>query len=269
MLTALDFLARAKTDAVTPGKRVVIIGAGNVGCDVATEASRLGAEDILLLDVQEPASFGKERDEAEAVGAKFRWPCFTKEITDEGVVLRSGELVPADTVVISIGDQPVLDFLPEEIRIDRGCVVVNDFYQSSDSKIFAIGDAVRPGLITDAIGAGRKAAQAIGEFLSGTEPILEPRQMIDRSRVTLEYFDPRFRQFGDITECGAHCSSCGACRDCGICVQICPETAIERVDLGEGAYEYAVDDTRCIGCGFCGGACPCGIWNLTENTPLI
>jgi Fe-S-cluster-containing hydrogenase component 2 len=29
-----------------------------------------------------------------------------------------------------------------------------------------------------------------------------------------------------------------------------------------------VDDSRCIGCGFCAGACPCGIWFLTENYPM-
>jgi Fe-S-cluster-containing hydrogenase component 2 len=29
-----------------------------------------------------------------------------------------------------------------------------------------------------------------------------------------------------------------------------------------------VDADKCIGCGFCAGACPCGIWNLVENQPL-
>ncbi|MBW1841912.1 MAG: FAD-dependent oxidoreductase, partial [Deltaproteobacteria bacterium] len=58
MIAALDFLTMAKENSVKPGKRVVIIGAGNVGCDVATEAVRLGAEELTLIDIQEPASFG-------------------------------------------------------------------------------------------------------------------------------------------------------------------------------------------------------------------
>jgi NADPH-dependent glutamate synthase beta subunit-like oxidoreductase/NAD-dependent dihydropyrimidine dehydrogenase PreA subunit len=269
MITALDFLTLAKSNQARPGKRVVIIGAGNVGCDVATEAARLGATDITLIDVQEPASFGKEREEAVAVGAKFRWPCFTKEIKAKGVELRSGEMLPADTVVISIGDQPALDFLPDAVTIERGFVAVNSFYQSTDKKIFAIGDAVRPGLITDAIGAGRKAAAAINELLAGNEPTSQDRKMIDRSRITLEYFDPRITKFDGLDQCGAHCSSCGACRDCGICIEICPETAIRRMELLAGGYEYVVDETRCIGCGFCAQACPCGIWDLIENTPLV
>jgi thioredoxin reductase len=65
LVTALDFLAAAKAGTASVGKRVVIIGAGNVGCDVAAEAARLGALEIVLLDVQQPASFGKEREEAE------------------------------------------------------------------------------------------------------------------------------------------------------------------------------------------------------------
>lgn len=268
MITALDFLVAAKTDGIKPGKRVVIIGAGNVGCDVATEAHRLGAEEITLLDVQKPASFGKEREDAEAAGAVFKWPVFTKEITGEGVMLQSGELIPADTVFVSIGDQPNIDFLPETVEIERGFVKVNEYFQTTDPKIFAVGDVARPGLLTDAIGAGRKASQAICDILDGNPPTDVTRPMIDKSRVTLEYFDPRIQAYEDVSHCGEQCASCGACRDCGVCVAMCPETAISKVEKPGGEYEYVVDGEKCIGCGFCAQACPCGVWNLVENEPL-
>ena len=268
MLTALEFLSDAKANKAAPGNRVVIIGAGNVGCDVATEAHRTGAKEITLLDVQEPASFGKEREDAEAVGAKFRWPVFTKEITEEGVVLKTGEVIPADTVIISIGDQPNIDFLPKDIETERGFVKVDEYYQTSDAKIFAVGDAVRPGLLTDAIGAGRKAAQTINNIFAGKGPAIESRSMIDRNRVTLEYFDPRIQIFEDMKQCGSQCASCGACRDCGVCAAICPETAIRKLEKLDGGYEYVVDENKCIGCGFCAQACPCGVWDLSENSPI-
>ena len=107
------------------GKKVVVIGAGNVGCDVATEAARLGAEELTLLDVMEPASFGKEREDAEAAGAVFRWPVSTKEITDEGIVLDNNELIPeilalrapAATMVLNCREDPLYT-LPEMERAD-------------------------------------------------------------------------------------------------------------------------------------------------------
>ncbi len=268
LIAATDFLGQAREDETVPGKRVVIIGAGNVGCDVAAETSRLGSEDITLIDIQEPASFGKERVAAEAVGAKFRWPCFTKEITAQGVKLDTGEIIPADTVFISIGDLPDLDFLPPEVRLEQGFIKVDASYQTSDPQIFAIGDAVRPGLLTDAIGAGRRAAGAIKAISTGQSPSVETRHMIGTDRVTLEYFDPRIIDFQNIEECGSACASCGVCRDCGTCVEICPESAISKMSTQNDEYEYVVDETRCIGCGFCAGACPCGVWDLIENTPM-
>jgi NADPH-dependent glutamate synthase beta subunit-like oxidoreductase/NAD-dependent dihydropyrimidine dehydrogenase PreA subunit len=268
LTTALDFLEASKKDSAEVGERVVIIGAGNVGCDVATEAARLGARDITLLDVQEPASFGKEREEAERVGAKFRWPVFTQAITAEGVQTKSGEVIPADSVFISIGDAPDLDFLPEDIALDRGFIKVDDDYQTSNPKVFAIGDAVRPGLLTNAIGAGRRAADAIDAVAAGKRPPANPKTIIDINRVHLEYYDPRIVQYEDLNHCGSQCASCGQCRDCGICVAMCPETAISREENDQGVFEYVVNDQRCIGCGFCAGACPCGIWNMIENVPL-
>lgn len=268
LIAAMDFLSDAKRDRVQPGQRVVIIGAGNVGCDVATEAARLGARQITLLDVQEPASFGKERHDAEAVGAVFRWPVITRRVSEQGVELETGELIPADTVVVSIGDAPDLEFLPDDIVSERGFVVVDANYRTSNPKVYAIGDIVQPGLLTDAIGAGRRAAETIVDILAGKRPGADQRMVIDIDRISLAYLDPRITRTEDMDQCGSQCASCGSCRDCGICVAICPEAAISRHALAGGEGEYVVNPDRCIGCGFCAGACPCGIWNLVENTPI-
>jgi Fe-S-cluster-containing hydrogenase component 2 len=245
-----------------------VIGAGNVGCDAAAESARLGATDVTLIDIQEPASFGKERQHAEAAGAKFIWPVFTKAITAQGVELTRGDVLPADTVIVAVGDQPDLGFLPGDIATDRGFIVVNDRFQTSDPKVFAVGDTVRLGLLTEAIGAGRKAAEAIDALLKGEEVSFDTLPPIPTARIKLEYYDPRVKGFGDVDDCAGECASCGSCRDCSVCVTICPQNAISRNDLAGGAYEYAVDPNLCIGCGFCAGACPCGIWQLVENQSI-
>jgi len=259
-VAALDFLHQSRVDGIKVGKRVVVIGAGNVGCDVAAEAARLGAKEITLIDIQKPASYGKERQAAEAAGAKFVWPRVTKAITKKGVELTNGEFLPADMVVVAIGDQPDLDFLPGGVSVERGFIVVDDRFRSSDPQVFAIGDAVSLGLLTDAIGAGR-----VKEGRYETYDQLPP---IDPNRVKLEYYDPRIFEFGDAAACASQCASCGACRDCGLCETLCPRSAISRHTLEDNAYEYVVESDRCIGCGFCAGACPTGVWRLVENEPL-
>jgi NADPH-dependent glutamate synthase beta subunit-like oxidoreductase/Pyruvate/2-oxoacid:ferredoxin oxidoreductase delta subunit len=270
LIPAIEFLQKSKAGEAKVGKRVLIIGAGNVGCDAATEAHRLGAEDILLIDIQEPLSFGKERKEAEAAGAKFRWPCFSKAVTDEGLELTTGEVIPADTIIISVGDLPELDFLPEGVETERGFIKVDENFRTTDPKVFAIGDTVKLGLLTDAIGAGKKAAEKISDILSGKEmqgPAV--RRRIDYGRVKLEYFDPRLATFNGIEACASQCSSCGTCRDCGLCATLCPESAIARQSRDNAmGFEMVSDPEKCIGCGFCAGACPCGVWDLVANEPI-
>lgn len=268
-VAALDFLRESKLDTAKVGANVVIIGAGNVGCDAASEAARLGARSVTLIDIQQPASFGPERKHAEAAGAKFLWPRFTKQITEKAVELTDGTSLPADTVIMAVGDQPDLSFLPEEIKTERGFIVVDERFRTSDPKVFAVGDAVRLGLLTEAIGAGRVAAQAIDDLLRGRqEACNQVAAIVDTERVRLEYYDPRLIGFEDTTSCASSCASCGACRDCGVCENLCPQNAISRQDLGGDQYEYIVNADRCIGCGFCTRSCPCGIWRLTENFPM-
>lgn len=267
-IPALDFLRASRLDQARVGKTVVIIGAGNVGCDAAAEAFRLGAESVTLVDIQAPASFGAERKHAEAAGARFLWPRYTKVITEHAVELKGGESLPADTVIMAVGDQPDLGFLPEEIQTEKGFVAVDEKGRTSDPRVFAVGDAVRQGLLTDAIGAGRVAARAIDDMFLGRDETYERLPEIDTARVKIAYHDPRPQPSEDPVSCAAGCASCGACRDCGLCETLCPQHAIARKEGQDGGYEYAADPDRCIGCGFCAGACPCGIWRLRENDPL-
>ncbi len=267
-VTALDFLRQSKLDSVQVGENVVIIGAGNVGCDVAAEAARQGAKSITLIDVQKPASFGPERRSAEAAGAKFIWPHAVKAIRKVGVQLTDGELIPADTVFIAVGDTPDLSYLPESISTEKGFIVVDEKFQTSDEQVYAVGDTVKPGLLTEAIGAGRVAASAIDGILKGRTDTYNNLPVIDFARIKTQYFDGRESNISDIKTCAARCASCGACRDCGLCEIVCPQQAISRRALGEEAYEYVVDDELCIGCGFCAGACPTGVWYMVENKPL-
>jgi NADPH-dependent glutamate synthase beta subunit-like oxidoreductase len=71
---------------------VVIIGAGNVGCDVAAEAARLGAVEITLLDVQ-AAGLVRQGARGSRKGGR-QVPLagdFTRAISAEGVQLAGGE----------------------------------------------------------------------------------------------------------------------------------------------------------------------------------
>ena len=152
---------------------MVVIGAGNVGCDVACEAYRLGAEKVTLVDIQKPLAFGKEKAAAEALGAQFRWPVLTREVTDEGLVTNAGELIPAQTVIISIGDVPALSFLPESVETvtvgGAAWISTDKAHVTSDSKVLAVGDVERPGLATHALGAGKTAAEFIIAKSQGQE----------------------------------------------------------------------------------------------------
>ncbi|MCP4714974.1 MAG: FAD-dependent oxidoreductase [Deltaproteobacteria bacterium] len=261
VITALDFLKAAKSEhPISVGSQVVIIGAGNVGCDVACEAYQLGAEQVTLIDIQQPLAFGKEKEAAEALGATFTWPVATKEVTAEGLIDTEDNLIPAQTVIISIGDVPALDFLPESVETIRGWIMTDEAGRTSDPKIIAVGDVEKPGLATDALGSGKRAAEAIICAIRNEtwQPFNLP--LVPQDRLTTEHYCPTRQSGGTDQEEAGRCLSCGSCRDCHLCETICPEAAISRRDLSNGQFEYVADPEKCIACGFCCDTCPCGIW---------
>ncbi len=61
------------------------------------------------------------------------------------------------------------------------------------------------------------------------------------------------------------CMSCAVCRDCHMCEATCYNGAISRKEYADGSYEYIVDKDLCIGCSFCAGICPTGVWEMEDN----
>ena len=154
------FRTAADVDAVrphfVPGKRLVVIGAGYIGLEVAAVARQLGLDVTVvetavrpLARVTSPEVAGFFLDEHTRQGVRFvlgGQPAFLKG-TDRvtGVCLTDGAEIPADIVVAGIGITPEVTLAEQTgLKIDNG-IVTDRHCQSSDPAIFAIGDcASRP-----------------------------------------------------------------------------------------------------------------------------
>lgn len=250
------------------GKHVIVIGCGNAGMDTARGAYDMGAETVTCIDVQKPAAFDHEIEYIESRGGKLVWPFMTTKITDEGIYDNKGRFVPGDMVIVSIGESPVLDYLPQDDRIKkfRDWLVPNKDNSILDD-VFVAGDVIKPGRLTDAIGSGQRAAYYADAYVLGKEvkPFPEKREM-NKEELHKAYFTKyHHTEIGEPVDDVARCISCGTCRDCETCLDSCPEKAISRIQHEDGSFEYVSEDKKCIGCGICEGVCPCGIWKLIKN----
>lgn len=269
IVKGLEFLKainRGERPAI--GRRVIVIGCGNSGMDVAVGAYGLGAEQVTCIDVQRPAAFDKEMAHVKELGGEILWPVFTKEITAEGIITQDGQLIKGDTVIIAIGETPDLSFAPDSLPVERGCLKPATDYSVAQG-IFTAGDTIRPGRLVDAIGAGREAALAVDAYLKGQSYTPVQKNKIPAGRMSTAYF--KKCHSCDVPEANndyTRCISCGTCRDCHMCLKSCPENAITRT-VGANGAEYASDPDKCIACGICAGICPCGVWTMEPNAEPV
>jgi NADH-quinone oxidoreductase subunit F len=195
----LRFLRDVKVGRpVRVGRRVAVIGGGNVALDSSRTALRLGAEEVNIYyrrSRSEMPVTEVEYDEAVAEGIQIDFLVSPTRIVSDNwratglqcIRMRLGEpdasgrrrpvpisgsefFVEADTVIVAVGQAPDLSFLPPDSALERTkwetLVVDSNRLSTNIPGVFAGGDFVTgPGMVIDAIAGGRRAAIAIDKYL--------------------------------------------------------------------------------------------------------
>ena len=140
-------------DGGAAGKRVVVIGAGFIGIEVAASLAQMGAQ-VTVLEVM-PYIWSRFVDEelagyfqgyCEARGITFRTSVQPAAIEGNGraqaVTLATGEVLPCDAVCIGVGIELNTALAAAAgLQIDNG-VVVNQHMETSHPGVYAAGDLI-------------------------------------------------------------------------------------------------------------------------------
>jgi len=221
---AIDFLRAYEIhgDDFIIGKKVMVIGDGNVAMDVARLARRMGSDSTIISAVprEEMNCYPDEFDDAIEEGAKIEFLTGTLGILENGAGVRGVKCakmvkkekdedgwnapipflryktsdenfeIEADMVVASIGQMTDMKGFEDSIhekssllKLDSNLRVVGK------ENVFGGGDALKVDLITTAVGHGRKAADSIDAFLYDRKLPAEPyRSVIKVKEQDLNYF---------------------------------------------------------------------------------
>jgi len=127
----------------------VVIGGGFIGVEIAENLIHKGiktsiveASDQVLAPL-DPEMATLVAKEMRSKGVELYLGVSATEITSNSVVLNTGEVLPADLVILAIGVRPDVSLAKSaSLKVgSRGGIVVNDFNQTSEADIYAVGDA--------------------------------------------------------------------------------------------------------------------------------
>lgn len=214
-LTRINLMKAYKEDYVTPikiGRKVTVIGAGNVAMDAARGALRAGGEGtevsiIYRRSREEMPARAEELDHAEEEGVKFnlltnpvrllgdetrtvtQMECVKMELGEPDASGRrrpiplegSEHLIETDMVIVALGTLPrkfIASTTPDLETSDWGTFIADEETGATSKQgVFAGGDVVTgSATVIKAMGAGREAASAIHQYLTsnGTWPLSSP-----------------------------------------------------------------------------------------------
>ena len=202
VVQGVDFLRRHNLgDPLEVGKRLAVIGGGNVAIDVACSAIRLGSEVTIVYrrSREEMPAFGHEIEQALCEGVKIIYLAAPLEVLTgadgkvAGLLCQKMELgepdasgrrkplpiegetfeLPVDMIVPAIGQEAAKGALEAcGVKLSRGGTIEVDetTYETSRPGVFAAGDVhTGPWIAVEAVGGGIEAAESIHRYLKGLD----------------------------------------------------------------------------------------------------
>jgi formate dehydrogenase beta subunit len=180
-------------DPYPEGKKVVVVGGGNVAIDCVRSSFRIGKEDVNLVyrrTIKEMPADPVEIHDAEEEKVKFHYLCNpTRIIAKDGKVVGvecirmelgvpvagSEFVIETDILIPAIGQKVDLSFLEEKegIKLTKWNTIDSDSetFATSQPGVFAAGDCITgPDVLVRATGTGKRAAEKIDCHLSGGKP---------------------------------------------------------------------------------------------------
>ena len=162
--------ASAIKQRLVPTQKVVIIGGGFIGLEIAASARALG-KDVVVLEALPRlmaravapvvSEFFLEAHRREGVEIRLGARVVSFHNSGgrvSGVVLEDGTTLPADLVVIGIGVVPNSELAHEAGLTTSNGIAVDEYLRTSDENIFAIGDCAE---YPDAHGGGRVRLESV------------------------------------------------------------------------------------------------------------
>ena len=179
---AVDFLkeARTKAEGFNPGKKVLVVGGGDVAVDCAVSAKLLGAEDVKIVyrrTLEEAPGNMTEFHYALSLGIGMTTGMAPAAVKGNGKVEavefkgfrdEAAELtLSADTIVFATGQKAEDMAAVAGVKLtEKGTIAANEAGETDVEKIFAAGDIVNGGkTVVEAVAAGKAAAASMIAYL--------------------------------------------------------------------------------------------------------
>ncbi|MFG2792142.1 NAD(P)/FAD-dependent oxidoreductase [Streptomyces sp. NPDC048419] len=145
-----------REELTRPGARVVVVGAGFIGCEVAATAVGLGVREVTVVDPLPLPMVGPLgellgralRERHEKRGVRFELSAtvagFTGMDRVDGVVLGDGRVLPADVVVESVGSVANVEWLQGNgLDLTDGVLTCERLRVGGRPEVVAVGDVAR------------------------------------------------------------------------------------------------------------------------------